>query len=60
MGEMIEGYEDSYLHERIRAWAEEQRRRKARWIVEHVREELGEQAAGFAMPGINGGIACYA
>ena len=57
--EMIEDYEDSYLHEKIRAWAEEQRRNKARGIVESVREELGEQAAGFAMPGINGGIACY-
>ena len=51
--------EKDYLHERIREWAEEQRRNKARGIVEHVREELGEQAAGFAMPGINGGIACY-
>ena len=48
---MTEDYKDSFLHERIRAWAEEQRRNKARWIVEHVREELGEQAAGFAMPG---------
>ena len=57
---MTEDYKDSYLHEKIRAWDEEQRRRKARGIVEHVREELGEQAAGFAMPGINGGIACYA
>ena len=50
---------EDYLHERIREWAEKQRRNKARGIVEHVREELGEQAAGFAMPGINGGIACY-
>lgn len=52
MREMIEGYEDSYLHERIResrgdkalVWAEEQRRNKARGIVESVRDELGEQA----------------
>ena len=52
MREMIEDYKDSFLHERIRerwggealAWAREQRRRKARGIVEHVREELGEQA----------------
>ena len=64
---MTEDYKDSYLHDRLRerwggealAWAEKQRRNKARGIVEHVREELGEQAAGFAMPGINGGIACY-
>ena len=49
---MTEDYKDSYLHERIRerwgdealAWAEKQRRNKARGIVEHVREELGEQA----------------
>ena len=38
--------EKDYLHERIRAWAEEQRRRKARGIVESVRYELGEQAEG--------------
>ena len=50
---MTENYKDSYLHDRLResrgdaalAWAREQNRRKARWIVEHVREELGEQAA---------------
>ena len=50
---MTEDYKDSFLHERIRerwggealAWAEKQRRNKARGIVEHVREELGEQAA---------------
>ena len=67
VGEMTEDYKDSFLHERIRerwggeamAWAEKQRRNKARGIVEHVREGLGEQAAGFVMPGINGGIACY-
>src|SRR5699024_5620660 len=53
VGEMTEDYKDSFLHERIRerwggealAWAREQNRRKARGIVEHVREELGEQAA---------------
>ena len=50
---MTEDYKDSFLHERIRerwggealAWAEKQRRNKARGIVESVREELGEQAA---------------
>ena len=48
MREMTEDYRNSYLDERIRerwgdealAWAEEQRRNKARGIVEHVREEL--------------------
>ena len=52
-GEMEKDYKDSFLHERILgrwgdealAWAREQNRRKARGIVEHVREELGEQAA---------------
>ena len=38
--------EKDYLHEKIRAWAEEERRRKARGIVESVRDELGEQAEG--------------
>ena len=50
---MTEDYKDSFFYDRIRerwgdealAWAEKQRRNKARWIVEHVREELGEQAA---------------
>lgn len=50
---MTEDYKNSYLHDRLResrgdaalAWAREQNRREARGIVEHVREELGEQAA---------------
>src|SRR5699024_5508827 len=50
---MEKDYKDSYLHQRIRerwgdealVWAREQNRRKSRGIVEHVREELGEQAA---------------
>ena len=54
MREMTEDYKDSYLYDRLRerwggealAWAEEQRRRKARGIVESVRDELGEQAEG--------------
>src|SRR5699024_4242659 len=53
MREMTGDYKNSFLHERIRerwgdealVWAREQSRRKARGIVEHVREELGEQAA---------------
>src|SRR5699024_5230964 len=53
MREMTEDYKNSYLYDRLRerwgdealVWAREQRRRKSRWIVEHVREELGEQAA---------------
>src|SRR5699024_8567449 len=51
--EMTEDYKNSFYYERIRerwgdealVWAREQSRRKSRGVVEHVREELGEQAA---------------
>lgn len=52
MREMEKDYKNSYLDERLQerwggeamAWARKQRSNKARWTVEHVREELGEQA----------------
>ncbi|MCQ9332440.1 hypothetical protein [Corynebacterium phoceense] len=53
-GEMEKDYRDSYRYKRIRerwsdealAWAEGERRRMDRGIVEFVREELGAQADG--------------
>ena len=54
VGEMEKDYRDSYRYKRIRerwddeslVWAERERRRMDRGIVEFVREELGAQADG--------------